>query len=105
MRTETLPALIVINDFIINFNSVSYFQHGKSTTDNQHFIKFKMICGDYVNFDFKNVDEYNTILSNLLQLYRQNQTEKWQEVVKNGEKVQKNVEKSPKKLKIVPKNN
>jgi hypothetical protein len=97
MKTETLPALVVINDFILNFNSISYFQHGEYTTGDQHFIKFKMVCGDYVNFDFKNEDEYQYIIDNLLQFYIQNGGKKWDKVEKSGEKVQK-------KLKIVPKN-
>jgi hypothetical protein len=95
MKTETIPALVVINDFILNFNSISYFQHGYDQNSVQHFIKFKMVCGDYVNFDFKNEDEYKNILDNLFHFYIENGGKKW---------VSKNIEKTPKKLKILPKN-
>ena len=97
MKTETLPALVVINDFILNFNSISYFQHGEHAEGDLYFIKFKMICGDYVNFDFKNEEEYQKILDSLLHFYIENGGKKWEKVEKSGEK-------APKKLKIVPKN-
>ena len=97
MKTETLPALVVINDFILNFNSISYFQHGEYQEKDEFFIKFKMLCGDYVNFDFKKEEEYNAIVDNMLQLYVQNGGKKWEKVEKSGEKSQKNI-------KIVPKN-
>ena len=96
MKTETLPALVVINDFILNFNSISYFQHGYDQNSVQHFIKFKMICGDYVNFDFKNEDEYQKIIDSLLKNYPQSN-------LKNTEII-KSTEKKSKTLKILPKN-
>jgi hypothetical protein len=107
MKNETLPTLVVINDFIMNFNSISYFQHGYDQNSTQHFIKFKMICGDYVNFDFKNEAEYRSILGNLLQNYPQSKTYlpeiSPQNEPESADNTPKNDKKGQKKLKILPK--
>jgi len=95
MKTETLPALIIIENLTLNFNNISYFQHGYDNDKKQHYIKFKMVCGDYVNFDYKVEEEYKDILDMIFKNYTQISGKKW---------VEKIVKKAPKKLKILPKN-
>lgn len=90
MKTENIPSLIYIDNFVINFNSISYFQYGYDQNSTQYFIKFKMICGDAVNFDFKNQTDYQEIVDIL--------------VKKTPKNVEKSVKNPSKKLKILQKN-
>jgi hypothetical protein len=73
MKKETLSKLVIINNFVLNFDSISYFQHGFDEAKNEHSIAFKMVCGDNINFDFKNKEEYDDILSNIIENYRENE--------------------------------
>ena len=96
MKPDILPPIISIHDMILNSNSISYIQHGPNESAQRHFIKFKMICGDVINFDFHVPEEYQKIIDKLLGNKPQ-----------FGKKIDKKDEKSAKKgvksLKILPK--
>lgn len=81
---------------VLNSNSISYIQHGYSETATRHFIKFKMLCGDVVNFDFHIPEEYHKIIDKLLK----NESKFG---VKSAEKEEKTTKKARKTLKILPK--
>jgi hypothetical protein len=83
--------LIVIDNFVINMQSVSYFQHGIHAETFVPFVKFKMICGDNINFDFKNVMEYNETMSKIIEGFEHIGVEKTEKNTKKSIKSNKNV--------------
>ena len=96
MKPEILPPIISIHDMVLNSNSISYIQHGYNDPAKRHFIKFKMLCGDVVNFDFHIPEEYQKIVDKLLK-------NEPQFGPKIDQKEEKSTKKGVKKLKIVPK--
>lgn len=96
MKPDILPPIISIHDMILNSNSISHIQHGYNDPAQRHFIKFKMICGDVVNFDFHVPEEYQKIIDKLLG----NEPQFGKKIDKKDEKSAK---KGVKKLKILPK--
>ena len=96
MKPEILPPIISIHDMVLNSNSISYFQHGYNEPAKRHFIKFKMLCGDAVNFDFHIPEEYQKIVDKLLE----NEPKMGGKI---DQKEEKSTKKRLKKLKILPK--
>jgi hypothetical protein len=96
MKPEILPPIISIHDTVLNSNSISYFQHGYTENASRHFIKFKMLCGDVVNFDFHIPEEYQKIIDKLIG----NEPKFGGKSAKKEEKTTKN---EVKRLKILPK--
>lgn len=93
MKKEISSKLVIINNFVLNFDSISYFQHGFDESKGEHSIAFKMVCGDNVNFDFKNKEEYDDILSNIIENYRENEAKKLDKVNTVADKTLKLVKK------------
>jgi len=83
--------LIVIDNFVVNMQSVSYFQHGIHAETFVPFVKFKMLCGDNINFDFKNVMEYNESMSKLIEDFEEIGLERVEKNTKKPTKNSKNV--------------
>jgi hypothetical protein len=96
MKPEILPPIISIHDMVLNSNSISYFQHGYNESAVRHFIKFKMLCGDVVNFDFQVLEEYQKIVDKLLE----NEPKMGGKI---DQKKEKTTKKGVKNLKILPK--
>jgi hypothetical protein len=76
METKKLkPNFVLIDSFAVNLDEISYFQHGISAETRLPFIKFKMLCGDYVNFDFKVYSEYEEKMDQIIENFSKNNVE------------------------------
>jgi hypothetical protein len=88
METKKLkPNFVLIDSFAINLDEISYFQHGISAETKLPFIKFKMICGDYVNFDFKVYSEYEDKMDQIIENFSKESVETWEKPSKSPKKI------------------